>query len=74
MLDKTRVNMLIFDIPGERDLCTLFPSVPVLYLEALVVTGTTAIVLGKLDNNLRSVHNVTVELVNSLLSITGILQ
>jgi len=45
-----------------------------LYLEALVVTGTTAIVLGELDNNLRSVHNVTVELVNSLLSITGILQ
>lgn len=43
------------------------------YLEALVVSSTTAVVLGKLDNNLRSVHNVTVELVNSLLSIAGIL-
>jgi hypothetical protein len=44
------------------------------YLEALVVTGTTTVVLGKLDNNGVSVHNGSIELVDSLVSITRILK
>ena len=44
-----------------------------MYLEAFVVTSTTSIVLGKLDDNSASIHNRAVKLADSLLSITGIL-
>lgn len=43
------------------------------YLEALVVASATTVVLGKLNDNGVSVHQVSIELVDSLISITRIL-
>jgi hypothetical protein len=44
-----------------------------LYLKALVISTTTSIVLGKLDNDGVVVDEMAVQLVDSLLSIADIL-